>query len=112
MERQARRLVAISLFVLAAYIAVDATMRLFEQERPEPSPVGMALTSLSLAVMCWLARAKKETAIGLGSRAMEADAFQTNACFWLSGIVLGGITFDAAFGGGGLIRWPPSRSRT
>jgi len=48
--------------------------------------------------MYWLARAKRRTAVALGSRAMEADAFQTTACWWLSLIVLGGIGVNALTG--------------
>lgn len=48
--------------------------------------------------MWWLARAKRTAAVALGSRAMEADAFQTTACWWLSLIVLGGVGLNAAFG--------------
>jgi len=49
--------------------------------------------------MYWLARAKRRTAIAIGSRAMEADAFQTTtACWWLSLIVLGGIGINALTG--------------
>lgn len=97
-EQRARRLVALSLFLLAAYIAFDAVTALIAQERPEPSPVGIALTSLSLGVMRWLARAKRRSAIALGSRAMEADAFQTSACWWLSLVVLGGVGLNALLG--------------
>jgi divalent metal cation (Fe/Co/Zn/Cd) transporter len=32
------------------------------------------------------------------SRAMEADAFQTTACWWLSLITLGGIGLNALLG--------------
>jgi divalent metal cation (Fe/Co/Zn/Cd) transporter len=59
---------------------------------------GIAITSLSLTVMWWLARAKRRTARGLASRALEADSFQTTACFWLSLITLAGIGLNAAFG--------------
>ena len=48
--------------------------------------------------MRWLARAKRETAIAIGSRAMEADAFQTTACFWLSVITLAGVGLNAGLG--------------
>jgi len=64
----------------------------------EPSVIGILVTSISLGVMWWLARAKRETARGLGSRALEADSFQTTACWWLSLIVLAGIVLNAAFG--------------
>jgi divalent metal cation (Fe/Co/Zn/Cd) transporter len=97
-ERQAERLVAATLFILAGYIAVDAGSSLLRGERPEPSPLGMALTALSLLVMWWLAREKKRTARALGSRAMQTDAFQTTACWWLSLIVLGGLAANATFG--------------
>lgn len=67
-------------------------------ERPDASPVGVAVAGLSLGVMWWLARAKRRTAIALGSRAMEADAFQTTACWWLSLAVLIGVGLNTAFG--------------
>lgn len=98
LDRQAHRLVGLSLFLLAAYIAVDAGLAFWNRERPEPSPVGIALTVISMLTMVWLARAKRRAAAGLGSRALEADAFQTTACFWLSVITLSGIGLNAAFG--------------
>lgn len=95
-EHRARRLVAVSLFLLAAWIAFDAAQTLWRREHPDFSVVGVALTSVSLVVMLWLARAKRRAARDLGSRAMEADAFQTTACWWLSlaaliGMVLNGL---------------------
>ncbi len=98
LDRRARRLVGVSLFLLAAYVAVDAVHSLWLRERPQPTLVGVAVTSISLGVMWWLARAKRRTAIALGSRAMEADSFQTTACFWLSLITLAGIALNAALG--------------
>ncbi len=97
-ERRAQRLVAASLVGLAAYITVDAVTTLIGGERPEPSPVGVGVAALSLGVMWWLARAKRRTAIALGSRAMQADAFQTTACWWLSLAVLVGVGFNTLFG--------------
>jgi divalent metal cation (Fe/Co/Zn/Cd) transporter len=98
LDRRARRLVAISLFALALYIVTDASFSLWRAERPGASPAGIAVTILSLLVMVWLARAKRRTATALGSRALEADAFQTTACWWLSLITLAGIGLNAAFG--------------
>ncbi len=98
LDQRAHKLVGLSLFLLAAYIAFDAAKALITGERPEPTVVGMAITSLSLAVMWWLARAKRRTARGLGSRALEADSFQTTACFWLSLITLAGIALNAVLG--------------
>jgi len=97
-ERRAQRLVAASLVALAAYVVFDAVTTLLAGERPSPSPVGVALAAVSLGVMWWLARAKRRTAISLGSRAMEADAFQTTACWWLSLAVLIGVGLNTGFG--------------
>jgi divalent metal cation (Fe/Co/Zn/Cd) transporter len=98
LDHRAHKLVALSLFVLAAYVLLDAAKTLWLRERPHVSFVGIALTAVSLVVMVWLARAKRRAARALGSRAMEADAFQTTACWWLSLITLGGIGLNAVFG--------------
>ena len=98
LDRTAHRLVAGSLFLLAAYVAGDAVWTLWTGERPQPSLVGIALTSISLGVMWWLARAKRRAAIALESRALEADAFQATACFWLSLITLSSVGLNALFG--------------
>ena len=60
--------------------------------------VGIVLLMLSIAAMYWLAKAKRRAAAALKSRALEADSFQTSACFWLSVVGLAGIGLNAAFG--------------
>lgn len=97
-ERRAQKLVALSLFGLALYIVVDALRTVLNQDTPSPSSLGIGVTLASIGVMYWLARAKRRTAIALGSKAMEADAFQTTACWWLSLIVLAGIGVNALTG--------------
>lgn len=98
LEHRARRLVALSLFLLAAFVVFDAVDTLRSGERPAFSAVGVGLTSVSLVVMLWLARAKRRAARALGSQAMEADAFQTTACWWLSLAALTGIALNGALG--------------
>lgn len=98
LDRSAHRLVGLSLFALAAYVAGNALHALVAQRRPEESLIGIALTVVSLAVMVWLARAKRQAAAALASRALAADAFQTTACWWLSLITLGGLALNGAFG--------------
>jgi cation diffusion facilitator family transporter len=97
-ERLAQRLVAGSLVALAVFIVVDAVSTLWRQERPQTSVVGIAVTALSIGVMWWLARAKREVAQRLNSRAMLSDAFQTTACWWLSLMALAGLGLNLAFG--------------
>jgi divalent metal cation (Fe/Co/Zn/Cd) transporter len=98
LDRRAHQLVGLSLFALAAYVAADAIASLWRGARPETSWVGIAVTSISLGVMWWLARAKRRAAISLGSRALEADSFQTTACWWLSLITLSGVGLNALVG--------------
>lgn len=98
LDERAHKLVGVSLFLLAGYVAFDAGEALLTHERPAPTLVGVAITSLSLLVMRWLASAKRRTARALASRALEADSFQTTACFWLSVITLVGIGLNAALG--------------
>ena len=97
-ERRAQKLVAGSLILLAVYIAWDSITSLLSGERAEPSVVGILLAIASLSVMWWLAREKRRVGIALGSKAMTADAFQTDACFYLSLFLLVGIGANALFG--------------
>ncbi|HKO92381.1 MAG TPA: cation transporter [Polyangiaceae bacterium] len=97
-EHRARRLIALSLFALAMYVIWDAGHTLWKQERPEFSLVGCVVLSISIGAMLWLARAKRAVARSLKSEAMEADAFQTTACWWLSLAALAGIGLNGAFG--------------
>lgn len=98
LDRRAHRLVAWSLFALAAWVAFDAVRALATGERPEATPVGIAVPALSMVVMAWLGREKRRLAAALASRALAADAFQTSACWWLSVITLAGIALNAGFG--------------
>ena len=97
-EGIARRGVALSLWLLALYVAADATVALVSGERPSSSVVGVALLILSVAVMKWLANAKRAVAIALHSHAMEADAAQTDFCWKLSVVALIGLVANAVLG--------------
>ena len=97
-ELQTTRLVGVSFLLLAAYVAYDAATSLINQERPSASPVGIVVAALSIAVMLWLARAKRETGEALGSRALIADSKQTYACWYLSVTTLAGLSLNALFG--------------
>lgn len=98
LDRRAHQLVGWSLFALAAWVLFDASNALYTKERPDPSIVGIVLLILSIAAMYWLAKAKRRAAAALKSRALEADSFQTSACFWLSVVGLAGVALNAAFG--------------
>lgn len=97
-EGRARKLVSITFFLLAAYVAVGSARSLIEQRPPEASPVGIAVAALSLVVMPLLARAKRRVAVGLSSAALEADSRQTDLCAVLSAILLLGLGLNAWLG--------------
>lgn len=97
-ERRAERLVGVSFVLLATYVAVEATRALLTAEAPDASLIGIGLTALSIAVMLWLARAKRWTGEALGSRALMADAQQTYACWYLSISALAGLALNALLG--------------
>ena len=97
-EKIALRLIGVSFFALAAYVAFDAVKSLWFRESPEESYIGIALAALSLIVMPILARAKRRVAANLNSRALEADSRQTDICAYLSAILLAGLGLNALFG--------------
>jgi divalent metal cation (Fe/Co/Zn/Cd) transporter len=97
-ERRARRMVAVSMWVLAVYVASQSLVGLLAGEAAEASPVGIGLAVASLATMWLLARAKRARARDLHSHALEADAAQTEICWQLSALLLVGLGLNAAFG--------------
>ena len=96
-EGRALYVVSATFFLLAAYLGVEATSALLNQEGPESSLVGLALAIVSLAVMPALAYGKQRTGRELRSRALQADAVETWVCSYLSLALLAGIGVHAAF---------------
>ncbi|MCZ3388887.1 MAG: cation transporter [Actinomycetia bacterium] len=99
-ERQALRLIAVSFFVLAAYVSVDALRSLIDGADPKPSPVGIGLAALSLLVMPFLSWAKRRTGAELGSPTVVADSVQTLLCTYLSAVLLVGLLANSLVGWG------------
>jgi divalent metal cation (Fe/Co/Zn/Cd) transporter len=97
-ERRAARGAGLLLLALAVYIVADSARHLLTVDRPAASPVGIALTALSLMVMPLLARAKLRAAATLDSRALRADAHETIVCAWLSLTTLLGLALNALLG--------------
>jgi len=97
-ERRALYLVAITFFLLAAYIAVDATQGLIAHSAPETSPIGLGLSVASLIAMPSLGYAKQVTARQMGSKALAADAIETWVCAYLSAALLLGLGLHSLMG--------------
>lgn len=90
-ERLALKLVAISFFILAAYVTIEGIRNIASGERPESSPVAMILLVASLIVMPLLAAAKRRVGIALHDNLILADAAQTKICVLLSVSTLLGL---------------------
>ncbi|CAN5499474.1 cation transporter [soil metagenome] len=97
-EQRALRLIAISFFVLGAYVAVQAIVDLAGRARPDSSAVGIGIAAASLIVMPLLARLKRRAGQQMGSATVLADSKQTQLCTYLSAILLGGLILNATVG--------------
>lgn len=98
LDSRALRYVGWSFFLLSTYIAVESIRKLWFQEPPDPSPLGIALAAVSLIVMPVLACKKYNTAKTLKSPALAGDSKQTLACMLLSVALLLGLSLNAALG--------------
>lgn len=97
-ERRALKMIAVTFFVLAAYVTFEAVRTLLTRETPDVSTVGIVLAAVSLVVMPALAWFKRQTALRMGSQTLLADSAETFLCAWLSAILLGGLVLNAALG--------------
>jgi len=97
-EHVALKLIAISFYALAGYVAVQALLNLTSGIEPSASPVGIGLAIAASIVMPILAGAKRRTGRKMGSRTVMADGKQTKLCAYLSLILLGGLIFNATVG--------------
>ena len=97
-ERVALRLMAVSFFALAAYVAFESARSLVGGHDPDSSPVGIGLAVASLIVMPFLSWAQRRTGKALGSDAVVADSTQTLLCTYLSGVLLVGLVLNATLG--------------
>ncbi|MCF2532233.1 cation transporter [Yinghuangia soli] len=97
-EQRTLRIIAVSFFVLAAYVAVDAARTLAGSGEADRSITGIALAALSLAVMPFLSAAQRKAGRELGSASAVADSKQTLLCTYLSAVLLVGLVLNATLG--------------
>jgi divalent metal cation (Fe/Co/Zn/Cd) transporter len=95
---RAHRLIGISLYALAGYIAAESIYSLARQDRPEHSFLGIVIAVVALIIMPLLARAKHRLGDEMGNAALSADASESSLCAYLSAILLAGLVLNAAFG--------------
>lgn len=97
-ERRARKLIGISFYLIAAYVAFEAMRSLFVGARPEASWIGIGLAALTLVTMPPLAVAKARIGEKLGSSATKSEGRQNMLCAYLSAALLVGLGANALFG--------------
>jgi divalent metal cation (Fe/Co/Zn/Cd) transporter len=97
-EKVALRIIAVSFYALAAYVAVESVRALLGGDRADHSTVGLVLAALSLAIMPVLSAAQRRAGRELGSASAVADSKQTLLCTYLSGVLLVGLAVNSLFG--------------
>ncbi|SBS79458.1 Integral membrane protein [uncultured Mycobacterium sp.] len=97
-EKTALRIVAVSFFALATYVAVDAILALIGLQEPRHSPIGIGLAAVSLVVMPVLSLAQRRAGRELGSLSAVADSKQTLLCTYLSAVLLAGLLLNTVAG--------------
>jgi divalent metal cation (Fe/Co/Zn/Cd) transporter len=94
-EQRAQRLIGLSFFLVAAYVAVEALRTLVAADHPNASWVGIGLAAVTLVTMPALASAKARVGEGLGSSATKSEGRQNLLCAYLSAGLLVGLSANA-----------------
>jgi divalent metal cation (Fe/Co/Zn/Cd) transporter len=97
-ETRAQKIVAVSFFLLAPYIIVEALHRLLTGQEAQPSWVGIGLAIVSITLMPLFGRAKKRLGNQLQSAATAGEGTQNILCAYLSLAILVGLGANALLG--------------
>jgi len=97
-EKVTARAIAVAFFALAAYVTLQAILRILGGGEVEHSPLGIGIALASLVIMPTVAWLEHRTGRELGSRSVQADARQLVLCAYLSGTVLIGLLANSLFG--------------
>ncbi|MEU9996643.1 cation transporter [Streptomyces sp. NPDC050848] len=97
-EQRTLRIIAVSFFALALYVAVDSVRALTDTGEAGHSVPGIVLAGLSLAIMPFLSAAQRKAGRELGSASAVADSRQTLLCTYLSAVLLVGLLTHALLG--------------
>jgi divalent metal cation (Fe/Co/Zn/Cd) transporter len=101
-ERRAQQAVAVSFWLLAPYITIQAVHDLAYHHPSRTSLLGIVLTALSIIVMPVLGLSKKRLGQRLGSEATAGEGTQNLMCAAQAAAVLVGLAVIALWPGG----WP------
>jgi divalent metal cation (Fe/Co/Zn/Cd) transporter len=97
-ERRAQQLVAVSFYLLAPYIAVEAVRALVAGDRAETSIIGLVLTAGTAVFEPALGLAKRRIGARLGSSATAGEGTQNLLCAYLAMAVFAGLAANTLLG--------------
>jgi len=97
-EGRAQKAVAVSFFLLAPYMAIEAVRDLAAAHLAAATGLGIGVTAASLLVMPGLGIAKKRLGVRLGSGATAGEGAQNLLCAAQAAAVLIGLAATAAYG--------------
>jgi divalent metal cation (Fe/Co/Zn/Cd) transporter len=94
-ERKASRIGGWLLYLLSAYVIIQAAYGLISHHSADKSWLGIAIAIVAAGGMPFLAKAKLRIADQIGSRALRADAMETLTCGYLAWVLLAGLLTNA-----------------
>jgi divalent metal cation (Fe/Co/Zn/Cd) transporter len=97
-ERRAQKLVGVSFFLLAPYLAIEGLRALLSGAEADTSWVGIGLSIATLFVCQPLGFIKRRIGNQLGSSATAGEGTQNLLCGYLAGAVLIGLLGNTWFG--------------
>lgn len=97
-ERRAQRIVAVTFFLFAPYVAVAAVHHLLTGSEAQASWVGLGLAIVSVTLMPLFGRTKKRIGNRLDSSATAGEGKQNILCAYLSLTILVGLGGNAVLG--------------
>ncbi len=96
--KSALRLIAVSFFLLAAYVAFQAISDLVLQDKAQPSLIGILINAVALPVMLPTAILQKRIGKATNNKVITAQADETWLSNYLSLSLLVGLGANALFG--------------
>lgn len=89
---------AVTFFLLGAYVLYESVRKLIFVEIPAPSLPGIIIAILSVIVMPVLSFKKRDLGVKINSRALVADSKETLICAFLSVPLLIGLATNCFLG--------------
>ena len=94
-ERKASRIGGMLLYLLSAYVTIQAAYGLISRHSAENSWLGIAIAIIAAGGMPLLAKAKLRIADQIQSRSLRADAIESLTCGYLAWVLLAGLLTSA-----------------